>query len=65
MNINRPEASHGVLVFPFLEDIKGVKSCMMHHYGYYRMVPIDIRFILSDQLLSITKHGCLSIVKFC
>ena len=50
VNIDHPEANREVLVFP-LKDIKGVKTGSLY-YGYYIMVPMDIRFILDDQTVN-------------
>ena len=49
VNTNRPEANGEALVFS-LKDIPGVKSGTMY-YGYYIMVPLDMRFVLDDVTL--------------
>jgi hypothetical protein len=49
VNINRPEANREALVFP-LKEIQGVKKGTSY-YGYFIMVPMDVRFILDDQTI--------------
>ena len=49
VNVDHPEANREVLVFP-LKEIEGVKTGTSY-YGYYIMVPMDVRFILDDQTI--------------
>jgi hypothetical protein len=49
VNIDCPEANHEAFVFP-LKEIQGVKKGTSY-YGYYIMIPMDVRFILDDQTI--------------
>jgi hypothetical protein len=47
VNIDKPEANREALVFP-LKDMVGMKKGASY-YGYYIMMPMDVRYIMDNE----------------
>jgi hypothetical protein len=58
VNIDRPEANREAFVIP-LKEIDGVKRGTSY-YGYYIMIPMDVRLILDDKTVEHYKAWLLA-----